>query len=273
MLWGACKLVFSGRTFFWTPFCPILAPRHLLGHFAFKRSPGGKILTSRVLAPPNPFQCIQNVFGTKNECFGVLVSMFLVDVPPFGPHFAPFWPPRPLLGHFAFKWSRGGKILTSQVLWPPNPLHCILNVFGTKSECFGVPVSMFSVDAHLFGPHFAPFWPPGSLLCHVAFKRSRGGKNLTSRVLGPPNPFECILNVFGTTSECFGVPVSMFLVDAHPFGPYLPHFGPPWPLLGHVAFKQSPEVNFSQDGSRGLPTHSSSSKMCLGPQVNALGCL
>ena len=136
--------------------------RTLLGHVAFKRSPGGKILTSQVLGPPNPFQCILNVFGTKmNEFFGVPIRMFLVDAPPFGPHFAPFWPLWPLLGHVAFKRSRGGKILTSRVLGPPNPFQCIVDVFGTKNECFGVPVSMFLVDAYPFGPHFAPFWPPG----------------------------------------------------------------------------------------------------------------
>ena len=189
MLWGACKHVFSGCATFWTLFCPILAPWPLLGHVAFKRSRGGKILTSRVLGPPNPFQCIVNVFGTKNECFGVPVSKFLVDAHPFGPHFAPFWPLWPLLGHVAFKRSWGGKFLTSRILRPHKPFQCILNVFGTKNECFGVPVSMCLVDAHLFGPHFAPFWPPWPLLGHVAFKRSWGGKILTSQVLGPPNPF------------------------------------------------------------------------------------
>ena len=130
----------------------------------WKWFPGGKLFTSRVLGPPNPFQCILNVFGTKNECFGVPVSMFLVDAHPFGPHFAPFWPPRPLLGHVAFKRSRGGKFLTSRVLGPPNPFQCIFNVFGTKNECFGVPVSMFLVDTHPFGPHFASFWPPLTLV-------------------------------------------------------------------------------------------------------------
>ena len=121
----------------------------------------------------------------------VPVSMFLVDAPSFGPHFAPFWTLGHLLGHIAFKWSPGGKLLTSRVLGPANPFQCILNVVGTKKECFGVPVSMFLEDAHPFGP-ILPLLAPWPLLGHVAFKRYPGGKILTSRVLGPPNPFQCI---------------------------------------------------------------------------------
>ena len=135
MLWGACKHVFRERAPFWTPLCTSLALWPLLGHVAFKRSPGGKFFTSRVLAPPTPFQCIQNVFGTKNECFGVPVSMFLVEAHPSGPHFTTFWLPLPLLGHVAFKRSPEGKIFTSRVLGPCNPLQCIQNVVGTINEC------------------------------------------------------------------------------------------------------------------------------------------
>ena len=121
----------------------------------------------------------------------VPVSKFLVEAHPFGPHFAPFWPQWPLLGHKAFKWSPGGKFHKSGPgASQPIPVH--LKCVWDQNECFGVPVSMFLVEAHPFGPHFAPFWPRLPLLGHVAFKRSRGGKIFTSRVLGPPNPFQCI---------------------------------------------------------------------------------
>ena len=206
MLWGACKHVFSGIAPFWTPVYPILAPWPLLGHVAFKRSLGGKIFTSRVLAPHNPFQFILNVFGSKIECFGVPVSMCLVEAHHFGPHITPFWPPLALVGSHRLKRSPGSKILTSRVLGPPNPFQCILNVFGTKIECFGVPVSMFSVGAHPFGPHLAPFCPPG--ICWD-----------TSPLNGPG------------------------------------------------------EVHFYQVGSWGLPTLSIASKLFLGQKIIALRCL
>ena len=136
--------------------------------------------------------------GPKNECFGVPVSMFLMEEHPFGPHFTPFWPRGPYW--VASPLSGPKEVKFSQVGSWGLPTHSSASklCLGPKNECFGVPVSMFLVEAHPFGPILPHFWPPRPLLGHVAFKRSPGGKFLTSRVLGPPNPFQCILNVFGT---------------------------------------------------------------------------
>ena len=135
------------------PILPHFGPTWpLLGHVAFKRYPGGKTLTSRVLGSTNPFPVTQNAFGTKNECFGVPVSMFLFDAHPFGPLLAPFWPPGPLLGHVGWKRSPEGKFFTSRVMGPPNPSHFVQNVYENKNECFCVNISRFLVEAPLWTP-------------------------------------------------------------------------------------------------------------------------
>ena len=174
MLWATRKHVFSGCAPFWTPSCPILAPLALVGSRRLETVPGKFFSHVGSWGLPTHSRSSKMCLGPKNECFGVPVSMLLVDANSFGPHLAPFWPPWPLFGHVGWKRSSGGKIFTSRVLGPPNSFQCILNVFGTKNECFGVPVSMFLVDAHSFGPHLAPFWPPWPLLGHVAFKRISG---------------------------------------------------------------------------------------------------
>ena len=141
---------------------------------------------------------------------------------PILPHFSPpcpCWVTSPLNGPQGVIFSQIGS-------WGlPSHSSASKMCLGPKKNAFGVPVRFFLVEAHPFRPHRAQFCPPWHFLGHVAFKWSPGGKFLTGRFLRPPNPFQCILNVFGTKTECFGVPVSMFLVDAHPFGPHFAHFG------------------------------------------------